>query len=38
LDSTDSKVLQKVSLDPILEKIIRARGQNNLLPAFNCIV
>lgn len=37
LDNTDSKTLQPVSIDPLLEKTIRERGQNTILPAFNCI-
>jgi len=37
LESTDAKILQQVSINPLLEKTIRERGQNNILPAFNCI-
>lgn len=37
LENTDSKSLQPVSIDPLLEKTIRERGQNTILPAFNCI-
>ena len=37
LESTDSKTLQQISIEPLLEKTIRERGQNNILPAFNCI-
>lgn len=37
LESTDSKTLQQISIDPMLEETIRERGQNNYLPAFNCI-
>lgn len=35
LESTDSKTLQRVSIDPLLEKTFRERGQNNILAAFN---
>ena len=37
LESTDAKILQQVSINPLLEKTIRERGQNIILPAFNCI-
>ena len=37
LESTDSKTLQQVSINPLLEKTIKERGQNSILPAFNCI-
>ena len=37
LENTDSKALQPVSIDPLLEKTIRERGQNTILAAFNYI-
>lgn len=37
LESTDAKTLQQVSINPLLEKTIRERGQNSILPAFNCV-
>lgn len=37
LKNTDSKILQQVSINPLLEKTIKERGQNSILPVFNCM-
>ena len=36
LDNTKSEYLNPVLLNPLLENVIISKGENILLPAFNC--